>query len=99
MTKGISKRRADSCLAGPALQIPPGTEDLAATGFIGGLAVSRDGTRLYAVHVLGRAVSLVDLKGGQSRRTLTLFGQIVGWIGCALSLEAPGRWLRQGDSG
>jgi YVTN family beta-propeller protein len=34
-------------------------------GFIGGLAISPDGTRLYAVHVFGQALSAIDL---QSRR-------------------------------
>ncbi len=40
--------------------------------FIGGVAVSPDGTRLYAVHVLGQAVSEVDLKSGRVLRTIDL---------------------------
>ena len=40
--------------------------------FIGGVAVSPDGARLYAVHVLGQAVSEVDLKSGRVLRTIDL---------------------------
>src|SRR5438270_4283917 len=40
--------------------------------FIGGLAVSPDGTRLFAAHVLGQIVSAVDLKTGHVLRTLAL---------------------------
>lgn len=32
-------------------------------GFIGGMAMAADGSRLYAVHVFGQAVSAVDLQG------------------------------------
>lgn len=41
-------------------------------GFIGGVAVSRDGRRLYAVHVLGKAVTAVDLASGRVLRTVDL---------------------------
>ena len=40
--------------------------------FIGGVAVSPDGARLYAVHVLGQALSEVDLKSGRVLRTIDL---------------------------
>ncbi len=41
-------------------------------GFIGGVAVSRDGKYLYAAHVLGRALSIIDLGLGRPRQTLDL---------------------------
>lgn len=41
-------------------------------GFIGGVAVSRDGKYLYAAHVLGRALSIVDLAVGRPRQTVDL---------------------------
>ena len=56
----------------PAITLTPGTRDLGGTGFIGGLAVHPDGTRAYAAHVLGRAISVLDLKEGQVSRTVTL---------------------------
>ncbi len=56
----------------PAVRLPPGTTDLKGTGFIGGLAINQSGTRLYAVHVLGRAISAIDLKSGAVRRTVDL---------------------------
>ncbi|MGE5245239.1 MAG: hypothetical protein ACM3SQ_13500, partial [Betaproteobacteria bacterium] len=40
--------------------------------FIGGVAVSPDGARLYAVHVLGKALSAVDLESGRVVRTIDL---------------------------
>ncbi len=36
------------------------------TSFVGGLSVSPDGSRLYAVHVLGQTLSAVDLTAGQA---------------------------------
>jgi DNA-binding beta-propeller fold protein YncE len=41
-------------------------------GLIGGLAVSPDGQRLFAVNVLGRNVSAVDVKTGHIQRTIEL---------------------------
>ncbi|MEO6213810.1 MAG: bifunctional YncE family protein/alkaline phosphatase family protein [Vicinamibacterales bacterium] len=38
----------------------PTFDTLENSGFIGGIAMSPDGRRLYAVHVLGRAISLID---------------------------------------
>jgi len=46
--------------------------DPAPQSFIGGLAISPDGTRLFAVHVLGQIVSAVDLKTGHVLRSLEL---------------------------
>ena len=40
--------------------------------FIGGLAVTPDGSRLFAVHVLGQLVSVVDLTTGRLLRTIDL---------------------------
>src|SRR5262245_16341529 len=40
--------------------------------FIGGLAVSVDGTRLFAVHVLGQLLMDVDLRTGHIRHTVDL---------------------------
>ncbi|HYU80992.1 MAG TPA: beta-propeller fold lactonase family protein, partial [Vicinamibacterales bacterium] len=42
------------------------------TGFIGGLAMNSNGSRLYAVHVLGRAISAIDLPSGTVRSTVNL---------------------------
>jgi YVTN family beta-propeller protein len=41
-------------------------------GFIGGLAISPDGTRLYAVHVFGQAISAVDLQSRREVRKVSL---------------------------
>jgi YVTN family beta-propeller protein len=40
--------------------------------FVGGLAVSPDGRRLFAVHVLGQKLSAIDLARGEVVRTLEL---------------------------
>jgi YVTN family beta-propeller protein len=40
--------------------------------FIGGIAITPDGTRLFAAHVLGRIVSAVDLRTGHVLRSLDL---------------------------
>ncbi len=40
--------------------------------FIGGIAVSPDGRSVYAAHVLGEALTLLDLKSGLVRRTVDL---------------------------
>ncbi len=42
------------------------------TSFVGGLSVSPDGSRLYAVHVLGQTLSAVDLAAGQVAKTVEL---------------------------
>ena len=41
-------------------------------GFIGGLAVSPDGRSLFAVHVMGTALSAVDIEHGRVRQTIEL---------------------------
>jgi YVTN family beta-propeller protein len=40
--------------------------------FIGGLAVSPDGSRLFAAHILGQIVSAVDLKSGHVLKSIEL---------------------------
>jgi DNA-binding beta-propeller fold protein YncE len=70
--KGELKQAGRFVLGKPAVQIPSGTSDLAGTGFIGGLAIDGKGRLLYAVHVLGRAISSVDLATGQVHRTADL---------------------------
>jgi len=40
--------------------------------FIGGVAVSPDGARLFAVHVLGQMISMMDLKTGHVLRSIDL---------------------------
>ena len=43
-----------------------------AQGFVGGLAVSPDGQRLFAVHVFGRILSVVDVKTGHILQNVDL---------------------------
>ena len=38
--------------------------------FVGGIAIAADGRNLYAVHVLGEALTMLDLKSGLVRRTV-----------------------------
>jgi DNA-binding beta-propeller fold protein YncE len=38
--------------------------------FVGGIAISPDGRYLYAVHVLGEALTMLDVKGGLVRETV-----------------------------
>jgi len=71
-TNGELKPSGEIVLERPALQFPQGTKELSGTGFIGGVAINSDGSRLYAVHVLGRGVSRVDLKGDEPLRTVSL---------------------------
>ncbi len=49
-----------------------GSEYRENAGFIGGLAVAADGKTLYAVHVMGTALSAVDLERGRVRQTIPL---------------------------
>jgi YVTN family beta-propeller protein len=46
----------------PGADTPPNAERPAAQSFIGGVAITPDGARVCAVHVLGQVVSLVDTK-------------------------------------
>ena len=50
----------------PGISHPEPTEQ----SFVGGIAVSPDGRRLYAVHVLGEALTLLDLKSGLVLKTV-----------------------------
>jgi YVTN family beta-propeller protein len=64
------KEGANIRLGAPALR--PTFATLEDSGFIGGIAVSRDGNRLFAVHVLGTALSMIDLAKHQVVRTVKL---------------------------
>ena len=57
-------------------------------GFVGGLAVSPDARRLYAVQVLGAALAVVDLERRQVERVLTLPAEPYSCV-----LSADGRTL------
>ena len=67
-------------------------------GLIGGLAVSPDGQRLFAVNVLGRNVSAVDVKTGHIQRTIELHGRAIYLHRLAMARRsssrsgAAGRW-------
>jgi YVTN family beta-propeller protein len=64
--------RTPSVYAPPPAPDAPDRPEETSQSFIGGLAVSPDGARLYAVHVLGHFVSVVDLKTGHVLRGLDL---------------------------
>jgi sugar lactone lactonase YvrE len=70
--KGDVKAGGRFVIGRPVLQMPPGQTDLGGTGFIGGIAIDKQATRLYAVHVFGRAISSVDLRTSMVRRTVDL---------------------------
>jgi YVTN family beta-propeller protein len=50
----------------------PEVEDLPSLGFIGGISISPDGHRLYAVQVLGKRIMAVDSDSGRSLATTSL---------------------------
>lgn len=64
------KQSSQVKLGDPVLR--PTFEALENAGFIGGIALTPDGRRLFAVHVLGTAVSMIDLASGQITRTARL---------------------------
>lgn len=64
------KQAKQVVLGKPALR--PTMETLQGSGFIGGIAVTPDGRRLFAVHVLGAAVSMVDVPSGRVVRTASI---------------------------
>ena len=77
--------RGDDLVLGRPMPIPregPNRPEPVPQSFIGGLAVSPDGSRLFAVHVLGQLVSAVDLRTGHVLRSITLDAEPYG---CALS--------------
>jgi len=76
---GVLTRGTDLVLGRP--MDPPQPEDQSENlnrpdptpqSFVGGIAISPDGTRLYAVHVLGQIVSAVDLKTGHVLHSIEL---------------------------
>jgi DNA-binding beta-propeller fold protein YncE len=67
--------RGDDLVLGRPMPVPaPGSNrpEPVPQSFIGGIAVSPDGSRLFAVHVLGQLVSAVDLKTGHVLRSIGL---------------------------
>jgi len=66
----VLKPSGQFVLAQPALH--PTFETLKDSGFIGGIAVTPDGNRLFAVQVLGTALSMVDVASGKLLRTIPL---------------------------
>jgi hypothetical protein len=56
--------------------------------FVGGIATSPDGRRLYAVHVYGQYVSSIDLEKGSVEKTVDLPAEPYTTL-----LSADGRWL------
>jgi YVTN family beta-propeller protein len=67
--------RGDDLVLGRPMAVPgQGTNrpEPVPQSFVGGLAVTPDGSRLFAVHVLGMLVSVVDLKSGIVQRTIGL---------------------------
>lgn len=64
------KQASQVKLGEPALR--PTFETLDNSGFIGGIALTPDGRRLFAAHVLGRAVSMIDLATRAITRTVRL---------------------------
>jgi hypothetical protein len=71
---GIGFRGDDLVLGRPILAPGEGTNrpEPVPQSFIGEVAVSPDGSRLFAVHVLGMLVSVVDLKSGIVQHTISL---------------------------
>src|SRR5262249_22676293 len=83
--------RGDDFVLGRPMPVPvQGTNrpDPVPQSFIGGIAVSPDGTRLFAVHVLGQLVSAVDLKTGHVLRSINLPAEPYTCV-----VSADGRWL------
>ncbi|HEX3703781.1 MAG TPA: SMP-30/gluconolactonase/LRE family protein [Vicinamibacterales bacterium] len=50
----------------------PNRPEAVPQSFVGGLAVSPDGSLLFAVHVLGQIISVVDLESGHVLRSISL---------------------------
>ena len=51
--------------------------------FVGGIAISSSGRYLYAVHVLGEALTVLDVRGGLVRETVDLGAEPVHVRGIA----------------
>ena len=69
---GVLSRNVDLVVGRPFEPISQwdGNENPTAHNFIGGVAVSPDGDRLYAIDVVGQALSMVDLASGRVTRTI-----------------------------
>jgi DNA-binding beta-propeller fold protein YncE len=73
-TEGRLSRGADFVLGRP-MDTPAdgsGRAEPVPQSFIGGLAITPDGARLFAVHVFGQILSAVDLKTGHVLRSIDL---------------------------
>jgi DNA-binding beta-propeller fold protein YncE len=71
----MTLRRGDDLVLGRPMPMPAqgsNRPEPVPQSFIGGIAVSPDGSRLFAVHVLGQLVSAVDLKTGHVLRSISL---------------------------
>jgi YVTN family beta-propeller protein len=68
--EGGLKPTSQFVLGRPVME--PTFETLGSSGFIGGIAVTPDGSRLFAVHVFGQALSAVDLVRGRVASTTEL---------------------------
>jgi YVTN family beta-propeller protein len=75
--------RGDDLFLGRPMQVPiagSNRPEPVPQSFIGGLAVTPDGSQLFAVHVLGQIVSSVDLRTGHVLRTVALAAEPYGCI-------------------
>src|SRR5262249_15435175 len=73
--------RGDDLVLGRPMPVPregANRPDPVPQSFIGALAVTPDGSRLFAVHVLGQLLSAVDLRTGHVLRSITLEGDPYG---------------------
>jgi YVTN family beta-propeller protein len=68
---GVTLKPAGQIAIAPPVMRPT-FETLDDSGFIGGIAVTPDGTRLFAVHVLGTALSMIDINRGAVVKTIEL---------------------------
>jgi YVTN family beta-propeller protein len=73
-------------ITSPALR--PTFATLKGSGFIGGIAVTPDGRRLFAVHVLGTALSMIDVERRVVLKTIDLAAEPYSAL-----LSADGRTL------
>jgi YVTN family beta-propeller protein len=63
--------------------LKPTFETLKDSGFVGGVSVSPDGKRLYAVQVFGSAVSMIDLERRKVERTAHLSAEPYSTVAAA----------------
>jgi len=68
---GETLKQAGQIRIAPAV-LRPTLQTLKGSGFIGGIAVTPDGARLFAVHVLGTALSMIDIERRAVIKTIQL---------------------------